>query len=137
MVFNHYNSSISTIDNQAVFCYYASNTNFGVKLVLQTKEEIMLGRNNGATLVELSVVMATVGILVVSVLAISCGNFWYSDDSVLRELKANHPKVTEVLKAKRNIFAESVITVKEDGVDRDYCLDTNILWNYEFSECQK
>lgn len=101
----------------------------------------MLKRNDGVTLVELLIVIAIVAILMVCVIEIGVimgpGNFWYSNDSVLRELRANHPKVTEVLKTKRNVFAKSVITVKEDGIDHDYCLDTNILWNYEFSECQK
>jgi len=100
----------------------------------------MLKRNDGVTLVELLIVMATIAILVVGILGVGFigrGNFWYSNDGVLRELIVDHPKVTEFLKGKRNVFAKSVITVKEDGVDQDYCLDTNILWNYEFSKCQK
>ena len=100
----------------------------------------MLKRNEGFTLIELLIVIVIVGVLVVWMLGakvICQGNFWYSDDGVLRELKADHPKVTELLKTKRNVFAKSIITVKEGGVNHDYCLDTDVLWNYEFSECSK
>jgi prepilin-type N-terminal cleavage/methylation domain-containing protein len=101
---------------------------------------IMLKLNNGFTLIELLIVIAIVGILggYVLVIGIICkGNYWYSEDSALRELKADHPKVTEIIKSKRNVFRKSIITVKEYGVNHDYCLDTNVLWNYEFSECAK
>jgi len=100
----------------------------------------MLKRNDGFTLIELLIVIAIIGILAACLLgvAVACGgNFWYSNDGVLRELKTDHPKVTEVLKTKRNVFDESVITVKENGVNHDYCLDSSIFWNYKFSECQK
>jgi prepilin-type N-terminal cleavage/methylation domain-containing protein len=100
----------------------------------------MLKQNNGFTLIELLTVVVIIGVLVIGVLGIGVigrGNFWYSDDGVLREIKADHPGVIEVLKTKRNVFAKSVITVKENGVNHDYCLDTDVFWNYEFSECQK
>lgn len=100
----------------------------------------MLKRNDGFTLIELLIIIAIIGTLVIGLLGVGVvcrGNFWYSEDEVLRELKADHSGITEVLKTKRNVFAKSVITVKENGVNHDYCLDTNVLWNYEFSECSK
>jgi prepilin-type N-terminal cleavage/methylation domain-containing protein len=65
----------------------------------------MLRRNDGFTLIELLVVIAIIGILIGNVFNIGiivCGNFWYSEDDVLRELKADHQNVTEILKTKRS-----------------------------------
>ena len=75
--------------------------------------------------------------LVFAIVAICCGNFWYAESDAFRELKADHPKVTELLKTKRNIYAKSVFTVMENGTRHDYCLNTNVLHNYEFSKCAK
>jgi prepilin-type N-terminal cleavage/methylation domain-containing protein len=100
----------------------------------------MLKQNDGFTLIELLVVIAITGILIGGIIGIGvigCGNFWYSEDSILRELRADHQNITELLKTKRNIFAKSVIVVKENGVNHDYCLDSDVFWDYEFSECQK
>lgn len=101
----------------------------------------MLKKNNGFTLLELLIPLLIMAIIVVGVyvflLKTVCqGNFWYAESSVLRELRVDHPNVTEVLKTRRNVFSKSVITVREGDENHDYCLDTSILWNYEFSECQ-
>jgi len=100
----------------------------------------MLKRNGGFTLIELLIAVAVIGIVVVGFFGIGVvyhGNYWYSNDSVLQELKVDYPETTEVLKTKRNVFAKSVITVRENGVNRDFCLDTNVLQNYKFSDCSK
>jgi prepilin-type N-terminal cleavage/methylation domain-containing protein len=131
---------VVTIDGLIVFCYPTLNTNLVLHRSYNTRRKAMLKQNNGFTLIELLTVVVIIGVLVIGVLGIGVigrGNFWYSDDGVLREIKADHPGVIEVLKTKRNVFAKSVITVKENGVNHDYCLDTDVFWNYEFSECQK
>jgi prepilin-type N-terminal cleavage/methylation domain-containing protein len=98
-----------------------------------------LRRKNGFTLVEVMIVMGLIAISAVVVygfiITVICrGNFWFSEEGVLRELKVDHPGVTEILKTERNVHAKSVITVKEDGFNHVYYLDSDMLWNYKFSE---
>ncbi len=100
----------------------------------------MLRKNNGFTLVELLISMVFVGIIVgwfLCYLVLGKGNFWYTEEGVLKELRVTRPNVTEIVKTQRNVFSKSVITVKEDGAIRDFCLDSDIFWNYEFSDCSK
>lgn len=102
----------------------------------------MLKRNDGFTLVELMIVIAIIAVIVIGgyviMLKTICqGNFWYSEDGILKELKIDHPQITEVLKTTRNVFDKSIILVMENGEKTEYCLDTNIMWNYEFSKCEE
>ncbi len=100
----------------------------------------MLRKKDGYTLIELSIVIAIIAIMIglLSIFVIACkGNFWYTEAGVLKELQIDHPNVIRVLKTEKNIFDESVITVKEGDAIKDYCLDTSIIWNYEFVECTK
>lgn len=94
-------------------------------------------KNNksGYTLVEVLVVIVVIFVIlgIGFVKAICQGNFWFTEEGALRELRADHPKVTEIMKIERNIFSYSVITVREDGEARNYDLDSNALFNYTFS----
>lgn len=98
-------------------------------------------KNRGFTLVELLIVFLIGALLIVGiwgfgVMTICQGNFWFVEDSVLRELRVDHQNVTKVLKVERNVFSDSVILVENrDGSRSTYCLDTDILWNFKFSEC--
>jgi hypothetical protein len=66
------------------------------------------------------------------------GNFWFSEDSVLRELRVDRTEAVRVLKTERNVYSDSVITVEnKDGSRADYCLDSDVLWNYSLSTCKK
>jgi prepilin-type N-terminal cleavage/methylation domain-containing protein len=103
------------------------------------RQPVRRSSQKGFTLIELIIVGAILFILVGWLLVwrtILAGNYWFSEGGVLRELRADHPAVTEVIKSQRNIYADSVITVKEGEVRRDYCVDTNMLFNYEFSDCK-
>lgn len=100
-------------------------------------------KNRGFTLIEVVTVVVMVFALFILlfgavITGIGKGNFWFSESSVLRELQVNHPEVTRVLKTERNVYSDSVITIEnKDGSRSDYCLDSDILWNYSFSACQK
>lgn len=82
-------------------------------------------------------IMAAYYLVFLGIPAVLTGNYWYSENQVLRALKAEHPGITEILNTKRKVFALSVIIVKENGKRHDYCLDSNILQDYRFSECPK
>ena len=67
--------------------------------------------------------------------ALCKGNFWYMEQSVERALQVDQPSA-KVLKSERNIFAYSKILVQA-GVGKEVvrytvCLDSDVLWNYEF-----
>ena len=100
-----------------------------------------MARRNGFTVIEILLVMA-ICVTIIATVAVGvgalCGNFWYTDDTVLRELQAEHQEVISIQKTERKVFDFSVITVKErtlSGTNR-WCLNTNILWNYTFSKCE-
>jgi hypothetical protein len=100
----------------------------------------MRHNNRGFTLIELITVFVVIFIIAVviwgGVITVICkGNFWYSEDSVLKQLKNDHPDITEVLRTERHVVSDSIITVRENGIARNYCLDTDVLWNYEFVNC--
>ncbi len=95
----------------------------------------------GFTLIELLVVVCVVGFVVfygLFILTFCQGNYWYTEEGVLRELAIDHPEVAKIVKTERNVYADSVITAEQkDGQKVDYCLDTSVLWNYHFSKCSK
>ena len=92
--------------------------------------------NRGYTLIELLIVIAVVGIWFFGVKLVYQGNFWFQTESALRELQATHSSVAKVLTTQRNIFDKSVLLIEnKDGSRKEYCLDTSILFNYDFSDC--
>lgn len=100
-------------------------------------------RNRGGfTAIELMIFAAIIAVLAIVVcyyllfIPILCGNFYFTEDGVLRELKVDHPQATEILKVKRNVLNNSIITVKESGERKSYGLDTNILFNYKFEPAE-
>lgn len=101
----------------------------------------MLRNQKGFTLGELMIAITIIfGLLIVGYIfllrTICMGNFWFTEDGVLREIKINHPVVTEVLKSTKNIFSKSVIVVKEGGEIKNYCLDSDVFFNYEVFDCK-
>lgn len=98
----------------------------------------MQRKNAGFTLIELIVAIMIIAVVIGFIVfgVIGSGNYWYTESGVLRELRFGHPNVAEILKTTRNVFADSVITVKEDDAIHSYCLDSNILFNYTFSDCR-
>ena len=65
------------------------------------------------------------------VLAVSMGNFYFTERGVLKDIQVDHPEVVKVLKTGRNIIRYSTLTVEnKDGSKSTYQLDTNIFFNY-------
>lgn len=103
----------------------------------------MKNRDRGYTLIELLIAFAIVGILgiliiwFIGVKVICQGNFWFDKESALQELQVSHPDVSKILMSERNVFDKSVLLVEnKDGSKKEYCLDTSIMFNYDFSECR-
>jgi prepilin-type N-terminal cleavage/methylation domain-containing protein len=96
----------------------------------------------GYTLIELLITIAilaiVIGILfwfVIIGVAVK-GNMYFTEEGVLRELKVEHPGIEKVVKTERNIMDFSKLMVLEKGENKTYCLDSDILFNYKFSECK-
>lgn len=83
-------------------------------------------------LVIVAIWLCTIVAVIIGVGTLAKGNFWYTAEGAFNELKIDHPEATELLKDKRNIWGYSVITVMEAGQQKEYYLNTNVLWNYEF-----
>jgi hypothetical protein len=59
------------------------------------------------------------------------GNFWFTEEGVLREIRLSEPAAKTVLTSKRAVWDDSKITVElEDGSRKVFALDTNMLFNY-------
>lgn len=94
----------------------------------------------GFTLIELMIVVGLVSVIGVlfCYFALGAGNFWCTESGVERQLKAEHPEIAEIVTINRGIWGSSRVLVKtKDGVSQTYCLDSNILFNYEFDDCSK
>lgn len=96
-------------------------------------------RERGFTLIELIIVIWLIGFvgMLLFYATLLKGNFYYTQDGVLKALQFEKPNVTKILKTERNIWSYSRIFVEESGARKVYCLDTNVLFNYEFpKECE-
>jgi len=98
-----------------------------------------LKNNKGFTLIELIIVVVimfiVVGFFGIGVIGTGImGNQWYTEAGTLRKIQLEHPAVTEILDTQRNVWSYSVITVKENGINKKYYLDSNILFNYKIHE---
>jgi len=101
-----------------------------------------LGNNKGFTLIELLIVVAMLCIVIggigLGVIGgIIMGNAWYFEADVLRKIQIDHPQATKIIDTQRNIWKYSVIKVEENGQRREYCLDSNVLFNYTILDCEK
>ncbi|MDP3769339.1 MAG: hypothetical protein Q8R40_00150 [bacterium] len=97
-----------------------------------------IGNNRGVTVLEVLVCTAVSGLTcALWVGAVMMGNVWYTQEGVLQKIRLQHPETTEIVDTQRNIFAYSVITVKEGETVKKYYLDTDILFNYELHEVGK
>jgi hypothetical protein len=67
-------------------------------------------------------------------------NFWFSAESVLREIKKDkeNEEITEIVRFRRGFKEASIIAVKDNnGNVRSLCLDSNIFLKYTFSKCKE
>lgn len=93
--------------------------------------------NKGFTLGEMFVVMFAIFVIVVVLFvgvysSLLAGNFWFTEEGVLKEIRLSEAKAKTVLTSKRGVWKDSEITVElEDGRRQVFTLDTNILFNYE------
>lgn len=100
--------------------------------------------SKGFTLIELLIaVFAFVFVgIVVCYLGIAgaliMGNQWFTEDGALRTVQVNHPDAVRVMDAERNVFRHSVITIEHKNGGRGrYCLDSDIMFNYTITACDK
>jgi prepilin-type N-terminal cleavage/methylation domain-containing protein len=100
-----------------------------------------LGNNKGFTLIELLIVIAILCIVIggigLGVIGgIIMGNEWYSEEGVLRKIQLDHPQVAKIIDSQRNTWGYSIVKVEENGQRKEYCLDSNILFNYKVLDCK-
>ena len=91
--------------------------------------------NKGFTVIELMFVMVITMILLgygVIYSAILAGNFWFTEDGVLRKIQIQDETAVSVIDSNRNVFWDSGVTViDKDGDKTDWKVDANILFDYE------
>jgi hypothetical protein len=83
------------------------------------------------TLIELLVVLALLFMLCVALPALFAGNFYITEDGVLKAIQVHHPQAVSVLSVERCVFDYSIVIVaNRDGSRSTYVVDSNILFNY-------
>jgi len=65
------------------------------------------------------------------------GNHFGSEEGILKQLRKEHPKIEKIMSIERNFYDYSIVKVRESGEVKLYCLNTSILLDHKFSECQK
>lgn len=95
-----------------------------------------MANKRGFTLIELIIVIAVIVIIIGWFGAggiILKGNYWFTEESVLKELRIDYPNVSSILKTERNVYSYSKILVEnKDGSRAIFLLDSNVLFNYKF-----
>lgn len=100
----------------------------------------MLKKKNGFTIIELIIIIIIFLVFFgyfILIKTIGMGNFWYTQEGVLKELKIDHPHISKIFKTTRNVFDKSVIVVEENGKKITYLLDSDIFFNYDILACKK
>ncbi len=97
----------------------------------------MRNLQRGLTLVEaiimILIIEMLVGWFIVKVLIM--GNFWFVEAGVLRKIKLSNLEATSILDSTRNVYEDSVVLVTVNNKKVWYCVDSDILFNYEIKEC--
>ena len=98
----------------------------------------------GFTLVELMIVVVIIGIVVVGIGIIGTGvmgNYWFTENGVVEQLQEENPEVgvTTMYNSgtNRNVWRSSVIVVNTSEGRMTCKLDTDVFFDYSFSECQQ
>lgn len=60
-----------------------------------------------------------------------CGNFWYTEAGVLRNMQFNNPDTNRIVDTEIGVWDYSKIIAEENGSQAVYYLDTNILTNHK------
>jgi prepilin-type N-terminal cleavage/methylation domain-containing protein len=114
------------------------------KINSEKKEEGMKSKSGsqGFTLIELLIVFGIISIVVVGIGMIGMGikgNYWWTQTGVVSQLQEEYPDVEKMIvsKSERNIFRESRITVIQNGQPVTYCLDSDIFFDYQFTDCKQ
>lgn len=90
--------------------------------------------NRGFTLIELMMLIAMIGVLVLFIgggCTLAKGNLWCTTEGLEKQLKAEHPEVDFVYGTERHVFDYSIVRAKlKDGQNKNFLLDSDILFNY-------
>jgi prepilin-type N-terminal cleavage/methylation domain-containing protein len=90
---------------------------------------------SGYTALELLVTLALVLIVVIACIC-PFSNVWYSTQGAMTVLRVDDPGA-QFVNNNRNVLQYSIITVKNANGDKyNYCIDTNILFNYDINLCK-
>ncbi|MFH1667600.1 MAG: prepilin-type N-terminal cleavage/methylation domain-containing protein [Candidatus Komeilibacteria bacterium] len=102
----------------------------------------MKKRQGGFTLIELLIVFIVVVVIFIGGFyfllfkTVLAGNYWVFEDRLNDKFKLDYPQVEEVIYIDRKVFDPTVVTVEEYGKRATYCIDSNIMQDYEFVDCE-
>jgi len=100
---------------------------------IRTPSKSNKGFTLGEMLAVVFVIFAIVVVLFVGVYSsLLAGNFWFTEEGVLKEIRLSEPKAQRVLTSQRGVWGDSEILVElEGGGRKTFLLESNALFNYE------
>lgn len=75
------------------------------------------------------------GLIITLIIGLCVGNFWFNEDSLMKEAQASNIPVTRVVNMNRGFFNYGEVIFEDaDGNRLFYDVNTNIFWNTNLIE---
>lgn len=94
--------------------------------------------SQGFTLIEFLILLFSVAIIALMITimsAVLAGNFWFTEEGVLKKAQIHDKSLNSVIDVNRSVFSYSSVVLEDnEGNTRTFQVETNILFNCNVQE---